>query len=104
MTVYTFDSKIQVSFGFAELLKKIFPKEFDLDKISTFIDYKRAVEARLYAFELNDKFHVGCYCHACGSYEFIQVWDIAVALQAQSAVDCSCENGSLLPLYRDKAS
>jgi len=104
MTLYARSFENQGNIGFVQLFRKIFPTGTDAAKLSRFIDCRRAVEAKLYAFELDEQYQVGCYCSDCDRHSFIPVFDIAVALQTQSVVDCCCEGGSLLPMVKPKAS
>ena len=101
MTVYARSFETQGNFEFAELFGQVFPAGADSTKINRFIDYRRAVEARLYTFSLNERFQIECCCGSCKRHSFIPVWDIAVALQAQSVVGCSCGDGSLLPIFKE---
>ena len=90
----------QGQFAFAKLFQQIFPQGADLSKISRFIDYKRAVEAQLYTFQLNERYQIVCACSHCKEELFIPVWDLAVALEKQSFIPCNCDSGSLLPMHK----
>jgi len=95
--------KAQGNSEFAALFGTIFPLGADPAKVKRFIDYRRAIEARLYTFQLNERFQIACYCSNCKRQAFVPVWDIAVALETKSLVRCTCGTGSLLPARKGKA-
>lgn len=98
----TFSSCFQAQgkFEFAKLFGAIFPRGADPNRVSRFIDYRRAIEAQLHTFQLNERFQIECVCTGCKQQAFIQVWDIAVALETKSLVACTCKVGSFLPTPR----
>ena len=104
MTLCAVNFETQGNFSFAELFGRIFPSGADTDKVNRFIDYKHAVEARLHTFRFNERFNVDCYCESCNRHSYVPVWEIAEALQAQTAVSCNCEKGNLIPVYKEKVS
>ena len=104
MTIHARNFEAQGHREFAQLFGRFFPMGADLAKLNRFADCRRAIEAKLYAFELNEQYQIGCYCNDCDRHSFILVYEIAVALQTQSVIDCCCEGGSLLPMIKPKAS
>ena len=104
MMITTHNLKNQGKIKFAELFERIYPHGTDVSKMQTLRDCKSAVRSRIYAFECNEKFRIRCRCDNCMEDTYAQVWDIAEALLAQNAVDCSCGDGSLTPMYRTRSA
>ena len=94
--------KNQGKLQFAELFEKIFPYGIELEKVATLRDYRAAIKARIFNFECDEKFYIRCRCESCVQDRFVQVWDIAEALTAQSPIDCHCGQGGLIPVVPRK--
>lgn len=88
--------------AFPLLFQSVFQVETEENKKMRFIDYRRAIEARFYMFELDERFRISCFCTACKMQHYVAVWDLALALNTQSAVACTCKTGAFLPVMKQE--
>ena len=76
----------------------------DKKKRGYVVNYSRIVRSRLHAFELDERFYIKCNCACCGHESFMPSWDIADVLQSQEDIKCTCKEGGLLPVLKEKTN
>ena len=104
MMITTNTIKLQGKLKFAELFERIYPSGTNSDNMQRLMDCKRAIEARIFVFETNERFHICCRCADCYEDMYIQVWDIAEAITSQNHIECRCGYGGLVPMYKESVA
>ena len=98
MTLTTLHNQSDVKF--TKLLERVFPCGIESEKLRTMKECRLAIRAQIFRFECNEKFHIHCRCETCAEDRYMEVWDLAETLAAQNPLDCSCGQGSFVPVYR----